>query len=630
MRVKSLEIFGFKSFAQKILLEFPHNITIIVGPNGSGKSNIVDAIKWVLGDQSLKSMRINDSRDVIFKNQQKSLNFCWVRINFDDEIVIERKIFRDGTSEYLVNGNPVKLKDLQLVLAKLKLSTKSLNIINQGSADIFLKSSPNQRYEMILEIIGIKEYEFKKQEALKKIEQTKENIKQVKIRLQEVRPQLKFFQKEKEKAEKIEKIKIELEELYNEYEIAKFFEYSKKIKEIESKINELEKQEEELKALLQRYEEGITKNQVSDEKLKELKDKELKILEEKNKILSQIVKTKNVLSKDSSTLLSQILNKLKELLNFDDILKIKEEIKKIIKQIEGEKEEEKNDELDNLNIELEKIREEIRKEENELRAQKIDREKYFYEFKEYQYKLIKVEEELEHLRSAYEFYSNEIKNIKKPNRMSFRKLEDLEREIKEKELILNSLGSVDEETLKEYERVKNKVEKLENDLLDLEKALGNLNYFVEQIDEKIKNEFSKKMKEINENLNYYFSLIFEGGRIKLLWKNTTKEIDVLIQLPGKKTSNVDSLSGGEKALTSIAIVCSLIKTLKPIFVILDEIDASLDENNALKFARLIKELSDSTQFIIVSHNRAVMEIAQSLYGVSLSQDGSSRVISLKL
>jgi len=629
MKLKSLEIFGFKSFGQKVLLEFPYNITIIVGPNGSGKSNIVDAIKWVLGDQGLKSMRIADSRDVIFKNQQKSLNFCWVRINFDDEIVIERKLFRDGTSEYLLNSNPIKLKDLQLILAKLKLSTKSLNIINQGGADVFLKSSPNQRYEMILDVIGIKEYEFKKQEALKKIEQTKENIKQIKIRIQEVRPQLKFFQKEKEKADKIEKIKNELNELYQEYEIVKFFEYSKKIEDIEGKIKNLEKQELEIKNNLKVFEDKMTGSQVSEEKLKELKNKELALLEEKNKILTQMVKSSDVYQKSFPSLIEKIIKKLKEILNLDDILKIKYEIRNLIKEIEFEPEK-KDDKISEINLKLDKIREEIAKIENEIRIQKFDRDKYFYAFKENQYKLIKIEEELEHLHSAYNFYVNEIKNLKRPNRMSFKNLEDLEKEIKEKEFVLNSLGEVDEETLKEYERLKNKLEKLEKDLFDLEKALANLTYFVEQIEEKIRNEFSKKMKEINENLNYYFSHIFDGGRIKLLWKSKTKEIEIFIQLPSKKTSTVESLSGGEKALTSIAIICSLIKTLKPIFVILDEIDASLDENNALKFSNLIKDLANSTQFIIISHNRAIVEIGQSLYGVSLANDGSSKIISLKL
>lgn len=629
MRLKSLEIYGFKSFGQKTILEFPYNITLIIGPNGSGKSNVVDALRWALGEQSLKSIRVNDTKDIIFTHPQKTLNLCWVRINFDDEIVIERKLFRDGTSDYLLNGQVIRLKDLQIELAKMKLSTKSLNIINQGAADLFFRASPQQKYEMILDMIGVKEYEFKKQEALKKIQQTKENINQIKIRLQETKPQLKFFQKEKEKAEKVESLKKEIFELQEELEIAKYFNYSKKVKEYEEKLAKLRLETEEIEKKLNESELKITKT-IEDDEIKKLEEEKIKLLQEKNKILSQAIVTKP--QTKTTNLINFIIEELKKILNLDSLEEIKNRIKYILAKVEEQPVSHLDikPEIQKIDQKLDEVNYKISNLVQERKIKEAERQKYFYEFKNLQYQFLKNKEEIDHLEQALKFFYEELKKLKKPSRLSFKNIETLEAEIKIKENLLYSLGNVDEEVLKEYDKLKERVDKLEKELFDLESSLANLNYFVIEIDNRIKNEFSKAMKSINDNFNYYFNQIFAGGRVKLTWKNTTKEVDVLIQLPGKKLSTFDSLSGGEKALTSIALICSLIKTTQPIFVVLDEVDAPLDEVNAVKFANLIKELSQLTQFIIVSHNRATMEIAQTLYGVSIDEDGSSRVISLKL
>jgi len=628
MRLKSLEIYGFKSFGQRTVLEFPTNITIIVGPNGSGKSNIVDAIKWVLGEQGLKSIRISESKDIIFTSPQKALNLCWVKLNFNDEYLIERKLFRDGTNEYLLNGEPIKLKDLQLTLAKLKISPKGLNIVNQGSADIFFKSSPEQRYEMILELIGVKEYEFKKQEALKKIQQTKENITQIKVRLQELKPQLRFFQKEKEKAEKIEALNKEIEEIKEEIEIAKYFHHSRKIEELEKKLEDLKEEEEKVSQNLENYENLIkNKPESYQEELKELKNEEIKLLEEKNRILSQMVSKKY----DEGNILDFVVSELRALLEINFLDQIKERIQKIISYIQ----ESKSPKVDSEKIkEIDEKIKNIKEKTNQLltiiKEKETERENIFYEFKELQYKYLKIQEEIKHTESALLFFKEEIKNLKKPNRMSFKDLEILENELRVKESLLSSLGQINEDALNEYKKINEKVEKLEKELFDFEKALANLNYFIIEVEKRIKNEFSKAMKSINENFSYYFSSIFAGGRAKLIWKSNLKAIDIFVQIPGKKITNFDSLSGGEKSLTSIALICALVKTTKPIFVVLDEVDASLDEVNAVKFSQLIKELSQTSQFIIISHNRATMEIAQSFYGVSMDSDNSSKVISLKL
>ena len=162
MYLSKLEIQGFKSFAEKVVLEFNKELTAIVGPNGSGKSNVADAVRWVLGEQSLKLLRGKKSQDVIFAGSSKKsrLGFAEVNLYLDNsdgsapldykEIVITRRIYRDGEGEYLINKNKVRLTDIQLMLAKASFGQRSYSIIGQGMIDTILTSSPAERKEQFV------------------------------------------------------------------------------------------------------------------------------------------------------------------------------------------------------------------------------------------------------------------------------------------------------------------------------------------------------------------------------------------------------------------------------------------------------------------------------------------------
>jgi len=221
---KSLEILGFKSFPEKITFDFSKNLTAIVGPNGSGKSNVVDAIRWVLGEQSFKNLRVSNLVEIIFSGNLKKppAGFASVKATFDnsskifpvdfEEIEITRKIYRDGTSEYFLNKSSIRLKDLVGILASAKLGVKGLGIINQGSVDLFLRSSPIERVEMIEEMIGLKELRLKKNEASNKIEETKNNLEQSRNILMELEPNLRSLKRQVDKWEKRKDKELELQE----------------------------------------------------------------------------------------------------------------------------------------------------------------------------------------------------------------------------------------------------------------------------------------------------------------------------------------------------------------------------------------------------------------------------------
>ncbi len=228
MYLKRLEIQGFKSFANKTVLDFlpPKNgvfsITTIVGPNGSGKSNVTDAIRWVMGETSLKNIRGKKSEDVIFSGSEAkgALSAAEVTMTLDNsnrvggidfaEIAITRRLYRSGESEYLINNSPVRLLDIHLLLAKAQFAEHSYSIVSQGMIDRLLTVTTAERKDFFDEASGIKEFQIKRHQASLKLDRTDENIKQAETLLQEVEPRLKILAKQVKKLEQRHEVETEL------------------------------------------------------------------------------------------------------------------------------------------------------------------------------------------------------------------------------------------------------------------------------------------------------------------------------------------------------------------------------------------------------------------------------------
>jgi chromosome segregation protein len=234
VNLKSLELSGFKSFAKKATLHFSSPITGIVGPNGSGKSNVAEAFQFVLGEQSIKSLRGKRGEDLIWNGGGEAsmgagrANRAGVRLVFDnsrrmfpavdfDEVAVERVVHRDNANEYILNGSQVRLKDIVEILAGAHIGATGHHIISQGEADRILSASIRERREMIEDALGLKIYQWKKLESIRKLERTDENMKQVESLRREIAPHLRFLKKQVEKIEKAEGMRTELVSLYKEY-----------------------------------------------------------------------------------------------------------------------------------------------------------------------------------------------------------------------------------------------------------------------------------------------------------------------------------------------------------------------------------------------------------------------------
>ena len=235
MHLKSIEINGFKSFAQKTVLHFDgqvgdrYSITSVVGPNGSGKSNVSDAIRWVMGEQKMSKLRAKKSGDIIFsgsdaKGQMSMASVTLTLDNTDkrapiefDELVISRKLYRTGDSEYLINGRAVRLIDLQILLAKAQFGHGSYSVVGQGTIDKMLLQTPAERKSFFDEASGIKEFQIKRHQASLKLVRTREHIEQAEMLLSEVEPRMKSLSRQVKKLEQRHDIELSLRETQERY-----------------------------------------------------------------------------------------------------------------------------------------------------------------------------------------------------------------------------------------------------------------------------------------------------------------------------------------------------------------------------------------------------------------------------
>ena len=304
MYVKQLEINGFKSFANNTVIDFPpqkkggqYSVTAIVGPNGSGKSNVVDAFRWVLGEQSMKHLRGKKSEDVIFAGSEGKgkMGLASVTLLLDnkdkrvkvdyDELEISRKLYRSGESEYLLNGSPVRLLDLQILLAQAQFGQGSYSVISQGTIDRLLLQTPAERKGFFDEAVGIKEFQIKRHHAVLKLNKTSENMAQAEAMLREVEPHLKSLKRQVSKLEKRQEVELSLRETQEKYYFTLHKNLSDNLDKLQINFEEVNKTYEEVNNRLSSVQTELAKlaqEKSRQEVFSELQEEYQKISQEKN------------------------------------------------------------------------------------------------------------------------------------------------------------------------------------------------------------------------------------------------------------------------------------------------------------------------------------------------------------
>ncbi|MGL6292449.1 chromosome segregation SMC family protein, partial [Eubacterium aggregans] len=251
MYLKKLKMKGFKSFADNVEMEFSQGISAIVGPNGSGKSNITDAIRWVLGEQSTKTLRGKKMEDVIFAGTDKKAPLAYADVvltldNLDgavadagDEISVTRRLFRSGDSEYRLNQKSCKLKDIHGIFMNTGLGKNGYSLISQGGIENIINSNPSELRGIVEEAVGIVNYKTRKQEAEKKLERTQDNMDRVQDILDELANRRGPLERQAKKAR-------EYLALQEELKIVDLFRFRERMEEIQAQLDTSQKQMTEL------------------------------------------------------------------------------------------------------------------------------------------------------------------------------------------------------------------------------------------------------------------------------------------------------------------------------------------------------------------------------------------------
>ena len=321
MYLKRLEMQGFKSFADKTVLEFMPGITSVIGPNGSGKSNIVDAIKWILGEQSMKELRSGKSSDVIFSGTQnrKSLGYAEASLIFDNtdgtlpieytEVTVTRKIYRSGETGYYINKVPCRLKDISELFMDTGIGKYGYSIIGQGRIDEILSNKSEDRRSVFEEAAGIVKYKARKEESEKKLERTKLNLLRINDILTEIESNLEPLKEQSDRARKYLDLKEELKNI----EVGLF------VYNIEKYKKDLEKVVEDIESMTSscNIEEGkLEKIKILREELKSNIDEITNKIEAMQNIGFESQKKQEQLNSDINVYKSKIENNKQNVLNY--------------------------------------------------------------------------------------------------------------------------------------------------------------------------------------------------------------------------------------------------------------------------------------------------------------------------
>ena len=458
MYLKSLEIQGFKSFPDKISLTFDKGLTAVVGPNGSGKSNIGDSVRWVLGEQSTKTLRGNKMEDVIFSGTvaRKPMGFAAVTLNidntdktladYDDEVAVTRKLYRSGESEYMINGKSVRLKDINELFMDTGLGRDGYSIIGQGRIAEIVGAKSNERRDIFEEAAGISKFRYKKHEAEKKLTSAQENILRLTDIISELESRVEPLRIQSEKAEKF----VKLAEVRKKLEISVWV---NRLEELKQKLDELED-----KILLNKTEYENTENDISaqEEKIqtgyRRMQESTVKAEEYRQKIIEE--------EQASSTIKSDIAV-------YENDIKYSEEK---INELNSRRNDEKSAK--------EKLCEEIKSAENKLEELNNKKQKIADEISAVNEQFRSFEEEASKISSDFEKYSSEINALYiKQNEYKFL-VDAAQKSIDETEFAEQSLHNKEKELSSGFVN-------FENDIVNLEKRLEKANNNANELKNKL-------------------------------------------------------------------------------------------------------------------------------------------------
>ena len=716
MQLKHIKLAGFKSFVDPTRISFPTNMVAVVGPNGCGKSNIIDAVRWVLGELSAKNLRGDSMSDVIFNGseQRKPSGQCSIELLFDNssgkvggeyaafnEISVKRVMTRDSQSSYYINNTKCRRKDVQDIFLGTGLGPSSYAIIEQGMVSSLVSAKPEELRTHIEEAAGVSKYRERRKETESRIKKTKENL----SRVNDIRDEIgrlirrlesqakaadrykdyKNQEKEKElnvailfsldardkrdllnnnlaslqkdesvkesevsvKQAKLDQYKTEHESVLSKYEDAqkKFYEVGSEIARFEQNLQNIRTTKDnttrELERVKAAYEDALEK--ASDFENLSPKEKALHLIDEIiSKISTPEIKSKaeqlkdillsifNIVLKQSKEISDEYLNQQENLET--ELKKTTQSSREISTKLQEliEKSVSAEAELNSIRKDQQEVDAEIRRLENEKSVSLLD-------LKAIQEKITNTKIEISshsvHLENSSKRISESGIDINDIDRANYQDLsiEELQSELETIRSKIIRLGAINLAAPDEIAEERKRKDELDKQNEDLEEALEKLNKAISQIDKETKEKFIESFDAVNKRLKSIFPIMFGGGNAELSLTDNSylnAGVKLMARPPGKKNSTLSQLSGGEKAMTALALVFALFELNPAPFCLLDEVDAPLDDLNTSRFINMVEEMSKKIQFIFITHNKVSMEKSDHLMGVTMQEAGVSRVVSV--
>ncbi|MEK7073232.1 MAG: AAA family ATPase [Patescibacteria group bacterium] len=741
MYLEQLHIQGFKSFAQASRLDFlgpqqkTKGITTIVGPNGSGKSNVADAIRWVLGEQSMKLLRGKKSEDVIFAGSDKKSRSGFAEVTMRllnegrsaeldyPEVEITRRLYRDGESEYLLNKNKVRLTDIQMILAKANFGERHYAVIGQGMIESLLALSAEERREFFDEASGVRPLQIKKQQSIQKLALTEENLMQATTLLAEIEPRLRSLARQVKRLEERSSIEEELHGLQHLWYGGQWRALGASLEEVRGRLTKQEAllttkaaEVEILRSGFQDMEKEETATGAAlkiQRELSALFAEQSALRDAQLKLDTSIARSRAEATVTTPLPLSKIISELQGIVDgqaalIEKLLKVTDlaalasiqkdlaatsgRTRELLDKLERPPKTEKPDAVDPKTLAaLAAVQKDVadvagrvavaQKKLTDAGAEESSKKGAIFAK---QRELAAKQQELHVLESAanqirVDMARLETRREALEQEMTVELKERAERvraeatampegpmdgelaaRIQKLKYSLELIGGIDPEVVKEYQETNERFTFLSTQCEDLRLSIENLEKAIIELEGLVEERFATAFDAINTNFDRYFKILFNGGQAKLSktmqkdedvdeesdglaeeieeapktiaekFREQKYAIDITANPPGKKVKNLAMLSGGERALTAIALICAIISTNPPPFVVLDEVDAALDESNSIRFAAIVDELSHRSQFVVITHNRYTMEKSSVLYGVSMGEDGASRLLSVKM
>lgn len=694
MHLRSLELTGFKSFAKRTALSFTTPITAIVGPNGSGKSNVSEAFRFVLGEQSVKSMRGKRTEDLIWNGAEGAPrgNRGAVKLVFDntpqgargmrlfssidfDEVSVERVVYRDASTEYFVNGSPARLRNIHELLVPANLSHGGYHIISQGEADRILSESARERRALIEDALGLKIYEWKRAESEKKLEKTRENMRQVESLRRELAPHLSFLKKQAEKVEKAKAQKETFRALAQEYfarEEAYLAEAHAALAEV-SRAPARERAEVEQKLLRLQGASAPARDEVGT------LSRELGRLEGEAAAIDRALRERKGATARRHIVLSEVEELVAEIEHETLLERVKALLRAFVERYRSAPApadaalERRAGEVAHARRALEEKIQQAEAAASAARDAGEERLRLLARKAELDSEIrdtLVRREDLERREADYRRELGEAallvgRGAIMPTGTPFaseprEKQEERGRALLRLKVRLEDSGAAGaEEVLCEYRDTSERDAFLARELDDLEASAASLLTLIKELGETLNREFETGLARINVEFQKLFALMFGGGTARLRAvspahrsaradtdteedegetesfaraqdaeeEDEARGVEVEVSIPRKKIKGLAMLSGGERALTSIALIFALSAVKPPPFIILDETDAALDEANSRTYGDMVERLAEHSQLILITHNRETMSRAGVLYGVTMER-GASRLLSI--